>query len=143
MSTGDCKLTSTGFRRFGGRLAQDVWDVLRAASPRHSDLRSRLVKALVLTLIVDVVASVAMFFLERNAPSTEIQHFGDALYWTTTQLTTLSSPLPNPLTGAGKIIAVAVDLYTITVASTLAGMFAAFFHRHVEEGGSRHADTSR
>lgn len=135
-------MTFTVFRRFGGRLVQDVWDVLRAASPRHSDLRNRLVKALVLTLLVAVLGSVAMFFLERGAPSTGIQNFGDALYWTTTELTTLSSPLPNPLTGAGKAITVFIDLYAVTVAATLAGMFGSFFHRHVEEGGSRHADTS-
>lgn len=129
-------------RRYARWLGKDVWDVLRAASPRHSDLRDRLVKALMLTLIVDVVASVAMFLLERDAPSTELHNFGDALYWTTTQITTLSSPLANPLTGLGKVIAVVVDLYTITVASTLAGMFAAFFHRHVEEGDSQRTDTS-
>lgn len=59
-----------GFRRHGGWLAKDVWDVLRAATPRHLDLRNRLVRALVFTLIVDVVGSVAVFFAERDAPST-------------------------------------------------------------------------
>lgn len=135
-------MTSTGFRRFGGRLAQDVWDVLRAASPRHSDLRNRLLKALVLTVMVSVVGSVAMFLLERDAPSTGITSFGEALYWTTSQLTTLSSPLPNPLTGAGMVITVFLDLYAITVVSTLAGMFSAFFHRSREDRHPREGHAS-
>lgn len=86
-----------------------------------------------MTLIVDVLASAAMYLLERGAPSTALHNFGDALYWTTAQLTTLSSTLPHPLTGGGKAITVVLDVYAITVVSTLAGMFGAFFHRRGEE----------
>lgn len=115
------------------RLGQDVWDVVRAASPTHLHLRNRLVTALVATVLVDGIASVAMFVLERNASSTALHTFGDALYWTTSQLTTLSSTMPNPVTGPGQVVTVIVNLYAITVVSTLAGMFGAFFHRRGEE----------
>jgi hypothetical protein len=90
-------------------------------------------KALLATLIVDLLISVAILFLERDVSSTQIHSYGEALYWTTTQLTTLSSPLPNPLTPAGQVLAVVVDVFAITVVSTLAGMFSAFFHRSHEE----------
>lgn len=119
--------------RFRWWLVRDVWDVVRAASPTHLHLRNRLVMAFVATLIVDVLASVAMFVVEGDAPSTALDGFGDALYWTTSQLTTVSSTLPNPVTGVGQVVSVIVNLYAITVVSTLAGMFGAFFHRRGEE----------
>ncbi|MEU5835916.1 hypothetical protein ABZ820_19900 [Streptomyces diacarni] len=118
-------------------LAEDVWDVVRAASPTHLSLRTRLVKAFVLTVIVDVIAGVCIYFAERHAPTTGVHNFGDALFWTTAQMTTLSSSLTNPLTGVGKAISVLIDIYAITVVSTLAGIFSAFFYRRGEEGEQR------
>ncbi len=118
-------------------LAQDVWDVLRAASPTHASLRDRLVKAFLLTVIVDVAASVGIYYAERHAPMTGVHDFGDALFWTTAQMSTLSSSLTNPLTGAGKAISVVIDIYAITVVTTLAGIFSAFFYHRGEEGRQR------
>ncbi len=103
-------------------------------------LRNRLVTALVATLIVDVLASVTMFLLEGEASSTALDSFGDALYWTTSQLTTVSSTMPNPVTGVGQVITVLVNVYSITVVSTLAGMFGAFFHRRGEERHPVHGE---
>jgi hypothetical protein len=97
-------------------------------------------KALLLTLIVDVGGSAAMFFAERNAPSTALHSFWDAWFWTSAQLTTLSSPMPNPVTTVGQAISLFLDLYAITVVATLAGMFSAFFHRRGEERDPRHSD---
>lgn len=96
-------------------------------------LRNRLAKAFVATVVVDVLASAIMFWVEGNAPSTELNSFGDALYWTTSHLTTLSSTIQNPVTPTGKVITLLVDLYAVTVVSALAGMFGAFFHRRGEE----------
>lgn len=84
-------------------------------------------------LIVDAVASVGMFFLERDAPSTGLQNFGDALYWTTAQLTTPVVAAAEPADRGGKVITVVLDVYAITMVSTLAGMFNAFFYRRGEE----------
>lgn len=114
-------------------LLGDVLDVLRAATPTHLHLRNRLGVALLMTLVVDVTGSIAMFLLERHAPSTDIHSIGDALYWTWSQLTTVSSTLPNPVTAPGQVVAVLLNVYAIVVVSTLAGMFGAFFHRRSEE----------
>lgn len=115
------------------RVINDVWDVLRAASPKHRHLRNRLLKAIVITLLIDVVGSVVMYFAERHAPSTQLHSFWDAIYWTTSQLTTLSAPMSNPVSTIGQVMALALDFYAITVVSTLAGMFSAFFHQHEKE----------
>jgi len=104
---------------------------------RHLHLRNRLTKTLVITAIVIAVASTLMFVTERDVPNTALHNFGNTLYWTTAQLTTLSSSLPNPLTPLGKIITVVLDLYALTVVSTLAGIFGAFFLRKTD---SHHED---
>jgi hypothetical protein len=71
----------TGFR--------EIRDILRASSPAHVHLRSRLTFVLGLTLLVDAVASVLILLFERHAHGTEITNLGDAVFWTTTQLLTV------------------------------------------------------
>ena len=53
---------------------------------------------LALTAVVDVVGTVAEYFLERGAAGGDIHSFGDALFFTTVQLLTVSSQIKNPLT---------------------------------------------
>jgi hypothetical protein len=49
------------------------------------------------------------------------------------QLTTVSSQMPNPVTGAGRVLDIVLEVWAITVAATLAAALAAFFRaRHVE-----------
>jgi hypothetical protein len=119
----------------------DIWDVIRAASPSHQSLRSRLLKAFVLTVIVDLASAVSVYYAERNASRSGVHDFGEALFWTTAQMTTISSSLANPVTGVGRAISVLLDLYAITVVTTLAGRFSAFFCRRGEESG--HAPDER
>ena len=64
---------------------------------------------------------------------TEIHHFGDSLFWTTTQLLTVSSQLPNPISTGGRIVDVFLQLYAITIIATLAGAFGAFFNHRSHE----------
>ena len=104
-------------------------DVRRAATATHLHLRERLVAIAVVTLVVDLIGSVVILLFERNAEGTEIHHFGDSLFWTTTQLLTVSSQLPNPISTGGRIVDVFLQLYAITVVATLAGAFGAFFNR--------------
>ena len=107
--------------------------VFHGESPTHTDLRDRLVTIATLTVIVDLTASVAILFLERHADRTEITNFGDSLFWTTTQLLTVSSQLHNPITPAGRVIDVFLEAWSIAIVATLAGSFAAFFHRRSHE----------
>src|SRR5512132_3974329 len=83
---------------------------------------------LVATIALDLAASVLVFLLERHAPGTGIHTPGDALFWTSTQLTTVSSQLPNPITAPARILDVFLQAYAISVVAILAGSFGAFFH---------------
>jgi voltage-gated potassium channel len=91
-------------------------------------LRSRLIFLLFATVILDAVASVLIFFFERHAPGTEITTFGDSVFWTSTQLLTVSSQLPNPISTPARILDVFLQAYAISAVGFLAGSFGAFFH---------------
>lgn len=112
--------------REGGR---EVLDVARASTATHAHLRARLAFLLIATLILDAVASVLVLGFERNAPGTAITNLGDAVFWTSTQLLTVSSQLPNPISTPARILDVFLQAYAISVVAILAGSFGAFFHR--------------
>jgi hypothetical protein len=80
-------------------------------------------------VVIDVIAAVAIYFLERGRTRTGIHTFGDALFWTSAQLLTVSSQMPNPVTTGGKIIDLFLEFWAITAVTAAAGSFAAFFHR--------------
>jgi hypothetical protein len=107
--------------------------VARARTATHEHLRSRLLFLLVATLVLDAVASVLIFLFERRAEGTEITTFGDAVFWTSTQLTTVSSQLPNPISAPGRVLDVFLQAYAISAVGILAGSFGAFFHRRSDE----------
>jgi hypothetical protein len=112
--------------RTGGR---EVLKVARGTTPTHEHLRSRVGFVFVATLILDVVASVLIFLFERHATGTEITTFGDSVFWTSTQLLTVSSQLPNPISTPARVLDVFLQAYAISVVAILAGSFGAFFHR--------------
>jgi hypothetical protein len=103
--------------------------VARGSTPTHEHLRSRLTFFFVLTVVLDVVASVLIFLFERNADGTGITTFGDSVFWTSTQLLTVSSQLPNPISTPARVLDVFLQAYAISVVAILAGSFGAFFHR--------------
>jgi hypothetical protein len=113
--------------------ARELRDVLRAATETHRLLRSRVAAVVVATVGVDLLCGVLAYLFEHDAGGTQIKGFGDALFWTTTQLLTVSSQLRNPLTTAGRVLDVAMEAYAITVIATLAGAVGAFFHRRTDE----------
>jgi hypothetical protein len=112
--------------RAGGR---EVLQVARASTPTHAHLRSRLTILFVATVILDAVASVLIFGFERHADRTEITTFGDSVFWTSTQLLTVSSQLPNPISTPARVLDVFLQAYAISAVAILAGSFGAFFHR--------------
>lgn len=95
----------------------------------HVHLRERLAAIVLVTLIVDLIGSAIVFMFERDATGTKITTIGDSLFWTTTQLLTVSSQLPNPISTGGRITDVFLQIYAISVVATLAGSFGAFFNR--------------
>jgi len=115
----------TGFR--------EIRDILHASSPAHVHLRSRLTFVLGATLLVDAVASVLILLFERHAHGTEITNIGDSVFWTTTQLLTVSSQLPNPISAPARVLDIVLQAYAISVVAVLAGSWGAFFHRRSME----------
>jgi hypothetical protein len=111
----------------------EVRKVARGSTPTHSHLRSRLVALVVTTLFVDAIATVLILHFERDAPGTEITTFGDSLFWTSTQLLTVSSQLPNPISTPGRVLDVFLQAYAISVVGVLAGALGAFFTRRSAE----------
>ncbi|HZO61540.1 MAG TPA: ion channel [Gaiellaceae bacterium] len=100
---------------------------LRTFEERHRRLVARLGLVLGATAVVDLCGSVAMYLLERHAPGTELRSFGDALFFTTVQLLTVSSQLRNPLTAAGRVVDVLLELWAVVVVAGSAGAIASFF----------------
>ncbi len=94
---------------------------------RHRRLVGRLLLVLILTLIVDAVGTVLVYSFERGVRGGEIHTFGDALFFTTVQLLTVSSQIRNPLTPAGKIVDVLLEVWAVIVVAGSAGAVAAFF----------------
>ena len=107
----------------------------RGATPAHANLRRRILLVLVATLIVDVAFAGLALLTEQGGDGTQIHNYWDAWFWTTTQLLTVSSQMPNPVTDAGRIVDVVLQAYAITIVASLAGMFGAFFHHRSAERG--------
>ena len=94
---------------------------------RHRRLIARLLLVLFATLAIDAVGSVAIYFIERHAQGTEIASFGDAVFFTTVQLLTVSSQIKNPLTPAGRVLDVLLEVWAVIVVAGSAGAIATFF----------------
>jgi hypothetical protein len=116
-----------------GHMPTELAMVLRGDSRTHRFLRSRLAFLLLSTLTLDVIATVLMYLLEHDARGTGFHTIGGALFWVSAQLTTVSSQMPNPVTPAGRVLDVFLELWAISVVATAAASIAAFFHaRHLE-----------
>lgn len=94
---------------------------------RHRRLVARVLVAVGLSLVADAVGSVLMWVFERGARQSDIHGFGDAVFFATVQLLTVSSQMRNPLTAAGRVVDVGLELWAIFVVTAVAGSFAAFF----------------
>jgi hypothetical protein len=82
-----------------------------------------------ITIVVDAIAIVLVFFFERHAPGSEITNIGDSIFWTSAQLLTVSSQLKNPISTGARVVDLFAELYAISIVATLAGSLGAFFHR--------------
>ena len=100
---------------------------LTTVGEHHRRLAARLALVVSATLVVDVAAAVAVYLLERNAAGTQVTTFGRALFFTTVQLLTVSSQIQNPVTAAGRVIDVFLELWAVLVVAGSAGAIATFF----------------
>jgi hypothetical protein len=116
-----------------GSAAREFRDVFRGATATHRRLRDHLVTIAVATAGIDVLCAIAGFLLERHAQQTEIKTFGSAVFWTTTQLLTVSSQIKNPISIGGRILDVFMEIYAITVIAGLAGAIGSFLQKRGQE----------
>jgi len=96
-------------------------------SERHRRLLARVVIAFVLSAIVDAVCAVLMWSFESGLRGSDIHGFGDAVFFATVQIVTVSSSVRNPITHAGQIVDVVLEFWGIFVVTAVAGSFASFF----------------
>ena len=94
---------------------------------RHRRLMARFAIVVAATIVIDAIGSVLVYFLERGARGTEISTFGDAVFFTTVQLLTVSSQIRNPLTPWGRVVDVVLEVWAVIVVAGSAGAMAAFF----------------
>ena len=94
---------------------------------RHRRLVGRMAIAFGLSVVIDAVASVLMWHWENGIKGSDIHGFGDAVFFVTVQILTVSSQIKNPVTSDGKILDVILEVWAIFVITAVAGSFSAFF----------------
>jgi hypothetical protein len=109
------------------RVIREELRRILAWEERHRRLLARLLLALILTLAIDVVAAILVWRFEVHVRGTGIHGFGDAFFFSSVQLLTISSQLPNPLTAAGRIVDVVLQVWAVVVVASIGGSFASFF----------------
>ena len=91
-------------------MGAEVRMVIRGESLAHRLLRSRLMFLLIATLLLDAVATVLMYTFEHDVRGSGFDNLGDALFWVSAQLTTVSSQMPNPVTTAGRVLDIVLEV---------------------------------
>jgi hypothetical protein len=94
---------------------------------RHRRLFSRLLLVLMLTVLVDGIGTVLVYFFERNVTQTDVHSLFDAFFFTTVQLLTVSSQIKNPLSVAGRVVDIFLEIWAVLVVAGSAGAIASFF----------------
>ena len=94
---------------------------------RHRRLVARLLLVMALTLVIDALGSVIIWFTENGVKNGDIHTFGDAVFFTTVQLLTVSSQIKNPLTATGRAVDVFLELWAVVAVAGSAGAIATFF----------------
>jgi hypothetical protein len=94
---------------------------------RHRRLFARVMIAVGLSLVVDLVCATLMWSFESGLKGSDLHGFGDALFFSTVQILTVSSSLKNPVTHAGQVVDSVLELWAVFVITAVAGSFASFF----------------
>lgn len=94
---------------------------------RHRRLLARILIAFGLSVVVDLVGATLMWSFESGLKGSDIHGFGDAVFFSTVQILTVSSSEKNPVTGAGHAVDVVLEFWAIFVVTAVAGSFASFF----------------
>ena len=84
------------------------------------------------TGIVVLISAALMQFLERDAAGSQIRTYGDALWWSAAVVTTVASDL-QPVTSFGRVLAVAMMVYGVTVFGYLVSQAVTFIQQKPPE----------
>ena len=88
------------------------------------------------TVALDLAAAGLAYWGEQGAHDAFTSYWA-ALFWTTTQLLTVSSSLPNPERTLTKVLDVVLELYALVVVTSLAGTFADLLHHRTRRRSER------
>lgn len=121
-----------GFHPFRS-LGREMRHVIKGTSIAHLDLRNRLLTAFTLTILVDIALTFVMYRLENGVKGSDISSLWDAFYFTTSQLTTIGTPMSNPITTQGQFVGLFMNIYAATIVSTIAGTFGAYFYHITDQ----------
>ena len=94
---------------------------------RHRRLLARLLLAFGLSVVVFTAGTVLIWISESGQKGGSIHGFGDAAFFCSVQLLTISSSMTNPLTPVGKVVDVGLEVWGVFVITVVAGSFATFF----------------
>ena len=94
---------------------------------RHRRLLARILIAFSLSVVVDLVCAALMWSFESGLKGSDIHGFGDAFFFATVQILTVSSSLKNPITNGGQIVDGLLEFWAVFVITAVAGSFASFF----------------
>jgi hypothetical protein len=94
---------------------------------RHRRVAARLLLVLILTLAIDAVGTMLIYLFERGTKGGDIHNLFDAFFFSTVQLLTVSSQIRNPLTTAGRIVDIFLEIWAVIVVAGSAGAIASFF----------------
>ena len=94
---------------------------------RHRRLLARILIAFSVSVVVDLVCATLIWSFESGLKGSDIHDFGDALFFSSVQILTVSSSLKNPVTTAGQIVDVVIEFWAVFVITAVAGSFASFF----------------
>jgi voltage-gated potassium channel len=107
-------------------------------------IRGRVVLYTVVGAVSIVYASsLAILDAERGQPHSNINTFGDALWWAMSTVTTVGYGDLAPVTGVGRIVAVALMIGGITLLGTVTATLASWIVQRVsEEDAATHTATA-
>jgi hypothetical protein len=112
---------------------QNAVNILRAKTRAHRHLRNRLLALFVVTVVTTLLFALGMFPIERNARGADIHSYATAAYRSTGQLLTYGSSLSDPVTHAGRIPEITMDVYGLVVIGTLTASIGAYFIGRAEQ----------
>jgi voltage-gated potassium channel len=106
-----------------------------------SSLHGRVAAYVTLTAsLVVFMASLAVYDAERGAPDASITHYGDAVWWALTTITTVGYGDEYPVTGQGRLVAVLLMVGGIALLGVVTAAVASWFVGRVAEAAQAQDD---